>query len=67
MVTEGTKSLDIICRVGNITLSVYIDINNDYEKYLMDYVGTPTPITLKEYKTLSEGLKGFYKYTHRII
>lgn len=67
MIREGTKSLEIICRTGDITLSVYADINKGYEKYLMDYVGTPTPITLKEYKTLSEGLKGFYTYTHRII
>lgn len=66
MIREGTKSLEIICRTGDITLSVYIDINNGYEKYLMDYVGTPTPITIKEYERLSDGLKGFYEYTHRI-
>ena len=66
MFIKGNSYCEIICRTENIVLSVYADINNGYEVYSIDYVGYSNPITIKEFKTLSEGLKEFYRYTHRI-
>ena len=66
MFIKGNSYCEIICRTEDIVLSVYADINNGYEVYSIDYVGYSNPITIKEYERLSDGLKGFYEYTHRI-
>ena len=51
----------------SFSLSVYTNIEEDIEIYILDYLEDNMPFyNFGEYETLSEGLKAFYNATERI-
>ena len=67
MATEGATSLNILHKTEKFSLSVYTNIEEDIEIYILDYLEDNMPFyNFGEYETLSEGLKAFYNATERI-
>ena len=67
MTYDNDESLNILFRERNIVLSEYTDLETGFIKYtISDVTDIDNLINISVYKTLSEGIREFYRYTHRL-